>query len=232
MPEKNNSGGFLYDFVTVWGLRLFFHLAKRNIGAGRLPICIICVNGRETVCQIKPISMFLFCKGFFMCGSTTDFLSCDWLRKSFYWWNWPGIIVWGIGFRFLKLLSIIKLTVFKRHAEKGTLLPTTGLWSQWDIQIISGEVLSYGEFSWSVLNDNATSGMIWSQYTIVVIAYFRCPVLLEKKNKRGSPDIKRMRINSEFVPSIGKRDIYLEKSSRDYRLFFYVLGGWFFYDLV
>ncbi|MGO3604458.1 MAG: DUF1295 domain-containing protein, partial [Enterococcus malodoratus] len=32
MPEKTMAATFVLLLVTIWGLRLFFHLAKRNIG--------------------------------------------------------------------------------------------------------------------------------------------------------------------------------------------------------
>lgn len=208
MPEKTTVAAFVVILVTVWGLRLFFHLAKRNIGK---PEDYRYVNMRKRwgkrYAKLKAYLNVFVLQGVLLCVVALPiFLVVTGSEKAFYWWNWLGIIVWGIGFAF-ETIGDYQLTVFKRHAEKGTLL-TTGLWSLTRHPNYFGEALSWWGIFLISLNEPRNLWGIIGPVTITLLLLFVSGVpLLEKKNKEKPGYQTYANKTPKFVPFIGKKGI-------------------------
>ena len=116
--------------VAIWGLRLTYHLAKRNIGKAE---DFRYVNMRKrwgnSLYYIKAFFNVYFLQFAIMSvvslpviyGNTNP-------NQEFVWFNYIGIILWGIGFYF-ESVGDAQLKAFKKNPENKGKLMDKGLWA-------------------------------------------------------------------------------------------------------
>ncbi|MGP5431483.1 DUF1295 domain-containing protein [Enterococcus malodoratus] len=208
MPEKTMAATFVLLLVTIWGLRLFFHLAKRNIGK---PEDYRYVNMRKRwgnhFAKLKAyLNVFVLQGVLLSIVALPIFFVTTGSEKAFHWWNWLGVIVWLVGFGF-ETIGDYQLTVFKRQAEKGELL-TTGLWSLTRHPNYFGEALSWWGIFLISLNEMRNFWGIIGPIVITLLLLFVSGVpLLEKKNKEKPGYRAYAKQTPKFVPFIGKKGL-------------------------
>lgn len=208
MPEPTLAATLILTLVTIWGLRLFFHLAKRNIGK---PEDYRYVNMRKRwgkhFAKLKAYLNVFVLQGILLCiVALPIFFVTTSTEKAFYWWNWLGIIVWMIGFGF-ETVSDYQLTVFKQSAEKDALL-TTGLWSLTRHPNYFGESLSWWGIFLISFNDFRSFWGIIGPFTITLLLLFVSGVpLLEKKNQKKPGYRAYADRTPKFVPIFGKKGL-------------------------
>lgn len=208
MTEKTKAATWVLILVTIWGLRLFFHLAKRNIGK---PEDYRYVNMRKRwgkhFAKLKAYLNVFVLQGVLLCiVALPIFFVTTGSEEAFHWWNWLGVIVWLIGFVF-ETIGDFQLTLFKRHAEQGELL-TTGLWSLTRHPNYFGEALGWWGIFLVSLNELRNFWGILGPITITLLLLFVSGVpLLEKKN-REKPGYRVYASNTpKFVPFVGKKGL-------------------------
>ncbi len=189
--------------VSLWGLRLFYYILKRNIfhkedfryanwrkqwGKWVVPRAFIQVFMLQGMLQ-------------FMIGSVPYYLNINTTRMNYI--SLIGVVVWIIGYFF----QVVGDTQLKRYlsVKKREPLMKTGLWSVTRHPNYFGESLMWwGIYIYGVLN-----GVPWylviSPLTITVVLYFISTPLLEKRMKKRKGWNTYAKQTPMFFPFVGGR---------------------------
>lgn len=195
--------------VTFWGIRLFWHLSRRNWNK---PEDYRYVNMRKrwgtTFVGIKS-----FLNVFVLQGVLLYIISLPIMHSfanqntSFQWWQYLGVGVWLFGF-FFETIGDFQLEQFKKEsANKGKLL-TSGLWSLTRHPNYFGESICW----WGIfLISYTTVSDVWlviSPALITLLLLFVSGVpLLEKKYKDREDFQQYAKKTAKFFPLIGKKGL-------------------------
>lgn len=195
--------------VTFWGIRLFWHLSRRNWNK---PEDYRYVNMRKrwgtTFVGIKS-----FLNVFVLQGVLLYIISLPIMHSfanqntSFHWWQYLGVGVWLFGF-FFETIGDFQLEQFKKEsANKGKLL-TSGLWSLTRHPNYFGESICW----WGIfLISYTTVSDVWlviSPALITLLLLFVSGVpLLEKKYKDREDFQQYAKKTAKFFPLIGKKGL-------------------------
>ncbi|MBO0441832.1 DUF1295 domain-containing protein [Candidatus Enterococcus ikei] len=209
MPNKTVVSMIILGLVAVWGIRLFLHLAKRNIGK---PEDYRYVNMRKRwgkhLAKLKAyLNVFVLQGVLLLVVSMPILFTMTSSVNTFYWWNGLGIIVWLIGFSF-ETIGDYELTQFKKDSRNHGKLLTSGLWSITRHPNYFGEALSWWGIFLISLNEVRNIWGIIGPITITLLLLFVSGVpLLEKKYKDRSDFIAYAKKTPKFVPFIGKKGL-------------------------
>lgn len=209
MPEKTKISTTILVLVTVWGVRLFWHLAKRNIGK---PEDYRYVNMRKRWgkhwAKLKAyLNVFVLQGVLLLVVSLPILLTMTSSVKAFYWWNGVGILVWVIGFAF-ETIGDYQLTKFKKKESNHGKLLTTGLWSITRHPNYFGEALSWWGIFLISLNQVRNVWGVIGPLTITLLLLFVSGVpLLEKKYGQRPDFVAYAEKTSKFLPFIGKKGL-------------------------
>lgn len=209
MPVKTTAATWVTALVTIWGVRLFVHLAKRNIGK---PEDYRYVNMRKRwgthFARLKAFLNVFVLQGVLLYLVSLPIFSINTSDvTSFYWWNYLGIVVWGVGF-FFEVVGDYQLTMFKKDVTNHGKLLTTGLWSITRHPNYFGEATSW----WGIYLITLTfTGAIWGFFgplliTLLLLFVSGVP-LLEKKYQDRVDFIEYAQKTAKFVPWIGKKSL-------------------------
>lgn len=166
--------------VSLWGLRLFYHILKRNLfekedfryaawrkswGKWVIPRAFLQVFMLQGIFQ-------------FMIGSVSFYLNANAVDLNTV--SLIGVVLWIIGYYYqVKGDSELKAHINNKET-RGTLL-TTGLWSQTRHPNYFGEAFMWwGIFIFGLLNSVPVFYIV-SPLTITIVLYFISTPLLEKK---------------------------------------------------
>lgn len=207
MPDKTLTSMIILVLVAIWGIRLFLHLAKRNIGK---PEDFRYVNMRKRwgkhFARLKAyLNVFVLQGVLLLVVSMPILFTMTSSATNFYWWNSIGVIVWFIGFGF-ETIGDYELTQFKKdHRNQGKLL-TTGVWSVTRNPNYFGEAFSWWGIFLISLNELRNLWGIIGPITITLLLLFVSGVpLLEKKYKNRPDFIDYASKTPKFVPFIEKK---------------------------
>ncbi|CAO1611260.1 DUF1295 domain-containing protein [Brochothrix thermosphacta] len=209
MAEKTQIVTIVLVLVTIWGVRLFAHLAKRNIGK---PEDYRYVNMRKrwgtNFAKLKAYLNVFVLQGVLLYIVALPLFKVTTAEPAeMSWWNYLGIIIWVIGFAY-EVIGDWQLTAFKNNpANKGKLL-TTGLWSTTRHPNYFGEALSWwGIFILTITSVGSLIGIIGPIIITLLLLFVSGVPLLEKKY-RDRPDFQvYAQKTAKFVPFIGKKGL-------------------------
>lgn len=208
-PEKTTAALWVLGLVTIWGLRLFFHLAKRNIGK---PEDYRYINMRKRwgnhFAKLKAfLNVFVLQGVLLSIVALPIFLTMTSNNDAFHWWNSLGVFVWLMGFGF-ETIGDYQLTLFKKVPNNRGKLLTTGLWSLTRHPNYFGEALSWwGIFLISLTQWRNLWGII-GPVTITLLLLFVSGVpLLEKKNRQKAGYREYANQTPKFLPFLGKKGL-------------------------
>ncbi|WP_086350902.1 DUF1295 domain-containing protein [Candidatus Enterococcus clewellii] len=201
--------GLILLLVTLWGLRLFIHLARRNWNS---PEDYRYVKMRKrwgtTLVDLKA-----FLNVFFLQGVLLFLISLPIItsfadpKKTMAWWQVLGVFIWLIGF-FFEVLGDRQLEQFKKkEANKGKLL-TSGLWALTRHPNYFGEATCW----WGIFLISLTGiGNLWliiSPMIITLLLLFVSGVPLLEKKYKDRPDFQEYAAKTaKFFPIIGKKGL-------------------------
>lgn len=204
MPTKTVLATLVLILVTIWGVRLFAHLAKRNIGK---PEDYRYVNMRKrwgtnfarlkaylNVFVLQGVILYILSQPLFF------IMTAD--ASPVRWWHYLGLIVWLMG-AFYEIVGDWQLQQFKANpANKGKLL-TTGLWATTRHPNYFGESLSWwGIFLLTLTTAVSLVGIIGPISITFLLLYVSGVPLLEKKHK-DRPDFQAYAAKTaKFFPGI------------------------------
>ncbi|MGX7262762.1 DUF1295 domain-containing protein [Enterococcus crotali] len=209
MPEKTTVSTIILVLVTIWGVRLFLHLAKRNIGK---PEDYRYVNMRKRwgnhLARLKAyLNVFVLQGVLLLIVSMPILLVMTRPVNDFYWWNGLGVVVWIVGFGY-ETVGDYELTKFKQISSNQGKLLTTGLWSTTRHPNYFGEALSWWGIFLISLNDTRNIWGIIGPVVITLLLLFVSGVpLLEKKYKDRPDFVAYANKTPKFVPFIGKKGL-------------------------
>lgn len=209
MPQKTTVASITVLLVTIWGLRLFFHLAKRNIGK---PEDYRYVQMRKRWGNHFPrlkayLNVFVLQGVLLMIVSIPIILVTTSKNNQFYFWNFLGILVWLVGF-FFEVMGDYQLTQFKSNKNNKGKLLTEGLWSLTRHPNYFGEALGWWGIYLLTLNNTRNLWGFIGPLTITLLLLFVSGVpLLEKKYKERPDFIEYANKTPKFVPFIGKKGL-------------------------
>ena len=191
--------------VSLWGLRLFYHILKRNLfkeedfrykkwredwGKYVIPRAFIQVYLQQ--------ALFMFIVGIGVYHVNTR------ASVSFNYWMIIGIVLWLIGY-YYEVLGDKQLKDHINNPEKKGQLLTTGLWKTTRHPNYFGEALMWwGIFAISIIGSNAWY-IIVSPIVITVLLRFVSGVpLLERKMSKHPDWEKYAEHTSAFIPFLKK----------------------------
>lgn len=195
----------LNGLVTIWGLRLTFHLFKRNAfseedfrykkwreewGAWVIPRAFF------QVFMLQAVFMFVVGIGIFYVNKFGDLEMINWLLIA-------GIVIWVIGFVF-EVIGDYQLKLHIKNKKKGLL--TTGLWKYTRHPNYFGEALLWFGIFVITLSFNAPFILIISPLTITFLLRFVSGVpMLERKmeNREGWSEYAQK--TNAFLPWFPKK---------------------------
>ncbi len=186
--------------ISLWGLRLFYYILKRNIFEEE---DFRYANWRKAwgkwVIPRAFIQVFMLQGLFqFMIGSTSYYINTSTLDFKVI--SLIGVFIWVIGYYF----EVVGDRQLKMHikSSKNKSLLTTGLWSITRHPNYFGEALIWwGIFVFAVLNNVPIYYMI-SPLTITIVLYFISTPLLEEKMKLKEGWDEYSKNTAMFVPYI------------------------------
>lgn len=187
--------------ITVWGLRLSYHIARRNLGK---PEDYRYVKMREKwgihFVLIKAFFQVYFLQMVIQYIVTLPVVYANASDQRMQWYNWIGLIIWGVGF-FFEAYGDHQLKMFKRNPFNKGKLMEEGLWSLTRHPNYFGDSsMWFGIFIMSITG----IGGIWTIISPCLMTFFLVFVsgvrLLEKKYK-GREDFEAYKKRtSAFIP--------------------------------
>ncbi|MGF1983278.1 DUF1295 domain-containing protein [Lactococcus taiwanensis] len=196
--------------VSLWGIRLFVHLARRNWNK---PEDYRYVNMRKRWGS-KWVNLKAFLNVFILQGVLLFIIALPVIHSFsampltlMHWWNFSGLIVWLIGFIF-EAGGDYQLTKFKKNPNNHGTLLTSGLWSVTHHPNYFGEALCWwGVFLVSIRNFS-DSWLLISPLLITLLLLFVSGVPLLEKKYKYRPDFQQYAQKTpKFFPFIGKKGL-------------------------
>jgi len=206
-PDSGLKGIIISLLVVAWGLRLTYHIAKRNIGKGE--------DYRYVEMRKRWGSKFVLIKAFlnvYFLQLIIQFIVslpviyANTMEQNLIWINWFGLIVFLIGL-FFETVGDYQLKKFKMKKENKGKLMDKGLWSLTRHPNYFGDAtIWFGIFLISISGFNS----LWTIVSPLLMTFFLVFVsgvkMLEKKYiGRADYDAYKLRTNS-FIPWFPKKN--------------------------
>ena len=192
--------------VSVWGLRLTYHILKRN---WRKPEDFRYVNMRKNWGNKQALNSFFkvyMIQGLFMyliSLSIVIIFANNSINNLF---ALIGLIIWLIGFMFDTIGNYHLKHFIKNNKEKGQIIKT-GLWKYTRHPNYFGESLVWWGISFIAFSVN---NLLLSFVSPLVITFLLVKVsgipLLEKKMMKNSNFVEYAKITSKFIPWFPKKN--------------------------
>lgn len=200
------SGWLVTGLVTVWGLRLFWHIFRRNWGK---PEDFRYANWRQEwgkwvvprafvqVFMLQAILLILIAYPFVLINSMD--------RTGWQLVSYAGILVWALGF-FFEVVGDWQLEQFKKNPQNKGKIITRGLWRYTRHPNYFGEATLW----WGIFLIALGAGLPWwTVFSPVLITWLLVFVsgvpMLEKKYKNRSDFQAYAAKTNKFIPWFPKR---------------------------
>ncbi|MGC6767111.1 DUF1295 domain-containing protein [Enterococcus sp. LJL51] len=201
--------GIILLCVTIWGLRLFLHLAKRNWNSPedyryvamrkRWGTTLVNLKAFLNVFFLQGVLLFLIALPIMRSFSESD--------QSLHWWQILGLIVWMIGF-FFEAAADYQLDTFKKNPKNKGKLLTEGLWSLTRHPNYFGEATCWWGIFLLAVTGVTDLWLIISPILITSLLLFVSGVpLLENKYKERPEFQAYAKKTAKFFPIIGRKGL-------------------------
>lgn len=195
--------------VSVWGFRLFWHLAKRNWNRPedyryvnmrkRWGTSFVSVKAFFHVFVLQGVLLFIISLPIMHSFSQTG----EGLKP----WQFLGVFIWIVGFYF-EVVGDLQLEKFKKNKQNSGKLLTEGLWSLTRHPNYFGEATCW----WGIFLISVTGfedlWLVISPLVITLLLLFVSGVpLLEKKYKEREDFKEYASKTAKFFPIIGKKGL-------------------------
>jgi steroid 5-alpha reductase family enzyme len=191
--------------VTLWGLRLAYHLIGRNLGAGEDVRYARWRASGGPKWWLRTYHRIFLLQGFLALLVATPIVASFYAPRDLSLLNLAGVLIWAAGFVF-ELVADVQLNRFKADpANRGQLL-NTGLWS------LSRHPNYFGDtLQWWGLSIVALSGAAWwallGPVVMTMIFLVLTADILERGMSRRHPDYEEyVSTTPKFVPRLPGRD--------------------------
>ncbi|WP_051188624.1 DUF1295 domain-containing protein [Proteocatella sphenisci] len=195
--------------VTIWGLRLFTHILKRNRGKGE--DFRYAAWRKQWGRWVIPRAFFqvYMLQGIFMLTVASPFIILNSMQWSeFTWITAAGALLWIIGF-FFESVGDYQLEQFKKNPKnKGTIL-RTGLWKYTRHPNYFGESAMWWGIGLAAFGSGAGIISFISPFVITFLLLFVSGVPMLEKSFEKRPGYKSYKeVTSVFIPLPPKKRKY------------------------
>ncbi len=205
--EAGSKGIIITICIAIWGLRLSYHIAKRNLGK---PEDYRYVNMRQqwgnkfvllksffNVYFLQMIIMYIVSLPVIYASTTTQALS---------WYNYLGIILWAVGF-FFESCGDYQLKQFIKNPLNKDKIMDKGLWSLTRHPNYFGDSsMWFGIFLIAISNINGLWIIVGPALMTFFLVFVSGVRLLEKKYK-GNKEFEDYKMRtSAFIPWFPKKN--------------------------
>jgi steroid 5-alpha reductase family enzyme len=214
LPTQASTNWIIVLLVSFWGLRLAYHVARRNWGkpedyryaamrkrwGDKYPALKAFIN----VYMTQMVLMFVIALPIILINRYT--------QSAFKPWVWIGLAVWMVGY-FFEVVGDAQLAAFIRNpANKGKLM-TLGLWKYTRHPNYFGEAtLWWGIFFIALSVADGRYSLI-SPLTITLLLLFVSGVPLLEKKYKDRADFKAYKKRTNiFIPWFPKKIIEKKRS--------------------
>lgn len=201
VPTVSLSAFVISILVVIWGLRLSYHIARRNLGKGediRYEQMRAkwgrkqALNAFFKVYMLQALFMYIIATPIMISFASGDSI----FRNTIY----IGLAIWFIGFLF-ESVADMQLKKFKENPKNKGKLLKTGLWKYSRHPNYFGETMMWwGIFFISLSSFNGIMA-IWSPILITYLLVFVSGIpMLEEKYKNNEEFIEYAERTSMFFP--------------------------------
>jgi steroid 5-alpha reductase family enzyme len=194
--------------ISLWGLRLFYHIAKRNLGKGEDFRYIAFRKSWGKWVVPRAFLQVYILQGFFMYLISlsvilTAYQGTEVAPLSLM----PGVLLWFIGF-FFEAIGDYQLRLFLRDTSNKGKLMTTGLWSFTRHPNYFGEAAMWWGIFLIAIVSGAPAWTILSPVVITLLLLFVSGVPLLEKSMKKKPGFKEYASRTnKFFPWFPKKKI-------------------------
>lgn len=205
-PKAGLKGILITLGIIIWGLRLTFHIAKRNIGK---PEDYRYVNMRKRwgnkFVLLKSFFYVYFLQMVIQYIVTLPIIYGNITKQQIYWYNWLGVILWGIGF-FFESYGDYQLKQFKKSPLNKGKIMDKGLWSLTRHPNYFGDsAMWFGIFLIAISNIKGIWIIVGPGLMTFFLVFVSGVRLLEKKYE-GRKDFEEYKMRtSAFIPWFPKK---------------------------
>lgn len=187
--------------ISMWGLRLFYHIAKRNLGKGEDFRYVAFRKAWGKWVVIRAFFQVYMLQGLFLyIISLTVILTADQGKEAQTLQLAPGIALWMIGF-FFEAIGDWQLKLFLRDPNNKGRLMTTGLWSLTRHPNYFGEAAMWWGIFLIAIASGAPIWTILSPLVITLLLMFVSGVPLLEKSMKKKPGFEEYaRTTNKFFP--------------------------------
>lgn len=195
--------------VTIWGMRLFIHIMRRNLGKGEdFRYAAWRKEWGKWVIPRAFLQVYML-QGLFMLTVASPFILLNSMESSeFTWITALGAVIWMIGF-FFESVGDYQLEQFKKNpANKGTIL-RTGLWKYSRHPNYFGESTMWWGIGLSAFGSGAGAAAFISPFVITFLLLFVSGVPMLEKSFEKRPGYQSYKeVTSVFIPLPPKKRKY------------------------
>ncbi len=200
--DRTTVGSIMTVLVIIWGLRLTFHLAKRNIHSKED------YRYQEYRNNYKGsnFELYFFFRMYFVQYALSIIIGFNTIYVNLYGGSEfsvitiIGILVWIFGFIF-ESVGDNQLKVFKQNKKNKGKLIETGLWKYTRHPNYFGEVTQWWGIYIIAISSFNNIWLVFSPLTITLLILFVSGVPLLEKKYEGREDWKNYkRRTSKFIP--------------------------------
>jgi steroid 5-alpha reductase family enzyme len=192
--------------ITIWGLRLTYHIAKRNLGKSE---DYRYINMRKRwgnrFTLLKSFLNVYFLQMIIQFIVTLPIIYGNTTMQEIHWYNWLGLLLWGVGF-FFEAYGDYQLKQFKMNPLNKGKLMDKGLWLLTRHPNYFGDsAMWFGIFLITLTNFNG----LWIIISPCLMTFFLVFVsgvrLLEKKYEGRADFEAYKKRTSAFIPWFPKK---------------------------
>ena len=191
--------------VALWGLRLFYHIMKRNFGK---PEDFRYAQWRKdwgkTVVIRSFFQVYMLQGALMMLIAFPVVLTHEQANQSITAWTLIGVAIWLIGY-FFEVVGDAQLRAFKQNSDNKGKLMTTGLWAYTRHPNYFGEAVMWWGIFIIALSAGASLVSIISPIAITYLLVFVSGVPLLEKAMVGRPGFEEYaNRTNKFIPWLPK----------------------------
>lgn len=191
--------------VALWGLRLFYHIMKRNFGK---PEDFRYAQWRKdwgkTVVIRSFFQVYMLQGVLMMLIAFPVVLTHEQANQSITAWTLIGVAIWLIGY-FFEVVGDAQLRAFKQNSDNKGKLMTTGLWAYTRHPNYFGEAVMWWGIFIIALSAGASLISIISPIAITYLLVFVSGVPLLEKAMVGRPGFEEYaNRTNKFIPWLPK----------------------------
>lgn len=205
-PDAGLKGLLITLCISIWGMRLTYHIARRNIGK---PEDYRYINMRKSwgnkFVLLKSFFQVYFLQMAIQYIVTLPVIYGNTTKQQMIWLNWLGIILWGIGF-FFESYGDYQLKQFKKDPLQKGMLMDQGLWSLTRHPNYFGDSAMWFGIFFIAITDIKGVWIIVGPSLMTFFLVFVSGVRLLEKKYEGRKDFEEYKNRtSAFIPWFPKK---------------------------